>query len=323
MTITVYIPAYNAAAFLAEAIDSVLNQTRPADEILLVDDASTDGTADVIRAYAHRHAGLIKPIFRARNGGVSAARNDALTAAACDFITYVDADDRFLPRKLEREAAALAAHPGATIAFSDYYNVSEDGQRGEVWAGAAPVPEGDLLLSLWARQFPRRDVFRFEMMEVRRCRAAGGYDAQLRIFEDFDLRLRVSKGASACFVREPLAERRRHRHGLSAASASEHWRTLRAIERKNAPLLDDVPARARRHARRALMEWASPFARAAARDALRDPTRSALQRRVQAWQALAVACRFAPDLVTLADLYHALLPARWASRLIDPLDATP
>ena len=108
-TISVYITSYNQREFLAEAIDSVLAQTLPPHQIIVVDDCSTDGSQDIIADYARAHRGLFSPIYHRDNTGVAQVRADALAAVTGDLVTYVDGDDRYLPTKLEQEAAALKA----------------------------------------------------------------------------------------------------------------------------------------------------------------------------------------------------------------------
>jgi len=97
--ISVVIPAYNAEAFVARAIESVLAQTLPVAEIVVVDDGSRDATADI----AERLGGSIR-VLRQSNSGPAAARNHGVRAARSEWIAFLDADDAWLPSKLERQA---------------------------------------------------------------------------------------------------------------------------------------------------------------------------------------------------------------------------
>ena len=95
MTISIIIPAYNAARWLPRSIESVLTQTRPADEVIVVDDGSTDNTAEVCRTYANRVR-----YVRRENGGLSAARNTALALSRGEWFLSLDADDMLYPQAL-------------------------------------------------------------------------------------------------------------------------------------------------------------------------------------------------------------------------------
>jgi glycosyltransferase involved in cell wall biosynthesis len=109
-TITVGIPAYNAGRWIDETLQTVLAQTRPADEIIVVDDGSTDDTA----AIAHRHG--VRVISQS-NAGPAAAYNRAFDEATSDYVAMCPADDLWEPRKLEWQAASLDADPAIDITF--------------------------------------------------------------------------------------------------------------------------------------------------------------------------------------------------------------
>mgnify|MGYP001792971458 CR=1 FL=1 len=98
--VSVVIPCYNAARFLAETIDSVLEQTSPAFELIVIDDGSTDGTAEIIDRYGRRLGGQL--IFESGpNRGVSAARNRGTELASGRYLQYLDADDLLRPDALQ------------------------------------------------------------------------------------------------------------------------------------------------------------------------------------------------------------------------------
>lgn len=111
-SITVAIPAYQAERFIAETLESILAQTHAPDEIIVVDDGSTDGTARELERFGDRIRVIRRP-----NGGCAAAFNTAFRAARCDFVAECGADDIWEPYKLERQIEALTAHPEIDIAF--------------------------------------------------------------------------------------------------------------------------------------------------------------------------------------------------------------
>lgn len=316
MTITVYIPSYNQKAFLAEAIESVLGQTRLPDEIIIIDDASSDGSRELIRSYAERHPGLVRAVLRERNAGIAHVRNEALRMATGEWITYVDGDDRWLPRKLELEAAAAGIN-GASLVFSNHAVISAKGDRTGVWVREVRPPEGDAFVDLFARNTPGRGVFRCELARVDLLRSAGGFDTQFDIFEDIDLRLRACRRCKVAYVDEVLSEYRVHGAGLSAARAMHKVEVLRRIYRKNRALLAGLPQAEVRRGRRGYMSWVGIFAHEAAMAAMLDLSQSSLRRRGAALRMLLFCAVHSPDRVTLGDLYRAALPARWAGILCD------
>jgi glycosyltransferase involved in cell wall biosynthesis len=121
---SVIIPAYNAAAFVARAIDSVLAQSFPAHEILVVDDGSADATGEVVAAYGDRVRCL-----RQDNAGVSAARNRGAEAATGDWLAFLDADDWYYPDRLKLHADCIAGDAGLDFLTGDYDYRRPDGSR--------------------------------------------------------------------------------------------------------------------------------------------------------------------------------------------------
>ncbi|MEW6297494.1 MAG: glycosyltransferase family A protein [Thermodesulfobacteriota bacterium] len=110
---------FNAEAFLREAIDSVLAQTFPDWELVLVDDGSTDGSTAIAKAYRSRYPDQVRYFEHAghRNLGKSTSRNLGLQKARGRYIAFLDADDVFLPQKLERQVALLEANPNAAMVY--------------------------------------------------------------------------------------------------------------------------------------------------------------------------------------------------------------
>lgn len=119
-TISIIIPVYNAAAYISACLDSVLSQTYPDLEILLINDGSTDDSASICRRYAHNDARI--RLIDQENGGVSSARNSGLANASGSFIAFVDADDRLAPDYIERLYAAARTH-GADIVCCNFVEI--------------------------------------------------------------------------------------------------------------------------------------------------------------------------------------------------------
>jgi Glycosyltransferases involved in cell wall biogenesis len=112
MRISTIMAVYNTERYIAQALDSVLAQTLPSDEIIVVDDGSTDGTVDVLRAFATRVR-----IIRQQNQGPPRALNVAITASTGDTFAFLDGDDLWLPDKLQIQSAALSAEEDLEAVF--------------------------------------------------------------------------------------------------------------------------------------------------------------------------------------------------------------
>ena len=138
ISISVVIPAWNAEETLARALESVLAQTRPPDEIIVVDDASTDGTVRLAKSYADQGVSFLS--LRERRGA-AAARNTGIRGAKGRWIAFLDADDEWLPTKLEKQAAAISANPKHRSSFVPRRNSRPTGSRWVIpfAAGLSPL----------------------------------------------------------------------------------------------------------------------------------------------------------------------------------------
>ncbi len=182
--VSVIIPCFNTAAFLSKAVQSVLAQTMPDMELIVVDDGSTDSTAAVVHSFSDQR---ITYIYQ-ENQGLASARNTGLRAARGEYIAFLDADDWFLPPKLERQSAYLAQAPEIGLVASGYFFANEAGDRlyqVEPWL-ARPTLE----LSTWLMGCP----VTVHSVLVRRAWLArvDGFDAALHRLEDWDLWLRLA-----------------------------------------------------------------------------------------------------------------------------------
>lgn len=187
--LTAVIPAYNAAETIERALSSVYSQTyRDLAEVIVVDDGSADGTAEVVRD-AFPDVILIEQ----ENAGVSAARNAGAARATGEFIAFLDADDEWLPHKLQEQVAAVAARPGIALLLCQEITVPVNGppQHGQEtegltqftardWLSGRAVKSGvSLSCSGW--------LFRRECLLQ-----LGGFDDSLRHCNDFEMALRTA-----------------------------------------------------------------------------------------------------------------------------------
>jgi len=131
--LSVVIPAYEAARYLHETLDSVAAQTEPVDSIVVVDDGSTDATADVATSWA---ASALVPVtvLRQANGGAGAARRVGLAHTDSELVSFLDADDRWLPDTAARLVAVLDDHPKALVVFGSLRSFTDESLSADVAA---------------------------------------------------------------------------------------------------------------------------------------------------------------------------------------------
>ncbi len=215
LSVSVVIPAYNAAGTIGETLESVLAQSHGSWEAVVVDDGSTDSTAETVRRFAQRDA-RIRLISQA-NAGEGGARNTGVAEARFDWLLFLDADDWISPRHLERMTAELRAHPDLDAVHCGYARVTPDGTHVE---DPYRPPTGDLFPTL-----ARRSAFPVHACVVRKAlvEEAGGFEPSLRTCTDWDLWQRVARtGALFGAVDEVLAFYR-----MTASGASlDAWRLL-------------------------------------------------------------------------------------------------
>lgn len=236
--ISCVVVCYNQQRTIGDAILSFVQQTRPPDEILVADDASTDGSRHLILALANSHP-TISPIFRERNLGVSANRDLAVRQATGDFVTTLDGDDYVRPMKLEHESAAIE-RTSSSIAYSTQRFVHEI-------HGTSRIADLPPLDRLDARE-------RLRWLVSRRTRAPlgmlmpkamhleiGGYRHELRVYEDWDYKIRlVARPGTWVYAGEEGVVVRvhgRHGQGLSLMPYYRHGLAQLTVLRDNRNLL--------------------------------------------------------------------------------------
>ncbi len=196
LTVSVIVPTYNTIAYLPAAIESILKQTFEEFEILLVNDGSTDHTAQWAKTLTDPRIRYIEQ----NNQGLSAARNTGLALAQGRYIALLDADDLWESTKLEKQVALLDANPDIGMVHSWVWFMDGQGRStGRIWKTQA---EGMAL----SRLLHRNDVAVLSVLVRRECfDKVGGFDPTLRSLEDWDLWLRLVVEHSIAVIKEPLA----------------------------------------------------------------------------------------------------------------------
>jgi glycosyltransferase involved in cell wall biosynthesis len=218
--VSVIIICLNQSHYLHDAIKSALAQTVRNTEVIIVDDGSTDRTAEVAHSYPQ-----VFYIYQ-HNQGISSARNTGLRESKGDYALFLDADDRLLPKAVEAGLHCFRKHPQSGFVFGRYYKV--DAHGAVISAANEPPEEYDFYRALLqnnligmqsAALFPRK------ILEY-----VGGFDQRLRRCEDYDLYLRIAREFPVHKHDEIVAEYRRHDQNMSHNYRSMLETTLQVLK---------------------------------------------------------------------------------------------
>jgi glycosyltransferase involved in cell wall biosynthesis len=218
--VSVVIPCFGQAHFLADAIDSVLRQTYPNVEVIVINDGSPDETAAVASRYG---VGYLEQ----ENKGLAAARNAGLERCQGEFVVFLDADDRLLPDALRINSARLAADPALAFVAGASRYIARDGAP--LLTNPQQIPSANLYAELLRRnriRMPGMVMFRRRVFDH-----IGAFDTTVDACADYDVYLRVSRLFPVAFHGELIAEYRRHEANMSLDPALM-LRQLSAVMRK-------------------------------------------------------------------------------------------
>ena len=241
--VSVIVAAYNAERYIAETLDSIRAQTFRNFEVIVVDDGSTDRTAQIV-------AGFPEVCYlRQDNHGAASARNKGILLARGSYVAFIDADDLWLPEKLEKQVNYLINHPEANWVYCDVIVFDSDTRRPICRLGDRnPLPSGSVLRKLFLNSFiasPTPLIRRKVVIE------AGLFDEtpKMRFWEDWYLWLRIAERHPIGIVSEPLALLRVHSASATqTTSAIAVYESMRRIIEqtvaRNAASLQGVKARA-------------------------------------------------------------------------------
>jgi glycosyltransferase involved in cell wall biosynthesis len=228
--VSVVIPAFRSAATIRRALDSALGQTRPPDEVVVVDDGSPDDLAAVVEgAYGARVT-----LVRKSNGGAASARNAGLDRATGDLVAFLDADDYWEPEKLARQLAVLSRHPETALVAGAYFEEKPGAPRQEAAVRPGPPRWYGRVLSLRGRDAFRLATLVWTGTVLLRRGALGAerFVSGLEPAEDRDLWVRVVSHHPAYLMPEPLATAVLVGDSLSRSSAERDCTNmLRVVER--------------------------------------------------------------------------------------------
>lgn len=222
LTVSVVIPAYNVEGYVEDAVTSALRQTYPLQEIVCVDDGSTDGTLEILRDLEAEHSDEVQ-VLTGPNQGACAARNRGMSVATGEYIQFLDADDVLLPEKVERDVAVLEENResllfGGFVEFKDKTEVKT--RECDSYVSENPW------VCLGRQNFGHTSSNLFRTDAVER---AGRWDEKRPFNQDYDLIARMLlEGASVAFARHKCTRVRRREDSISAGWGKE-MRAARAV----------------------------------------------------------------------------------------------
>ena len=218
--ISVIVPIYNQAPFIRETLDSVLGQEYPNLELVLSDDGSTDGTSEILREYAAGQPERVKVVASEENTGIAGAFNRALEAHTGEYIAWLGGDDVMLPGKLDRQLAALQAHPDAIGCCHDADVFDSDsgrsyGRFSEVYNGRRGVRDGgvELLLDPAYMMLPSTMMVRSSAVDGLR------FDKRIRVSNDWLFDIELFRRGQIVGLDDVLARYRRHQRNVTSETS--------------------------------------------------------------------------------------------------------
>jgi glycosyltransferase involved in cell wall biosynthesis len=196
--VSVVVPAYNVQNYIEEALFSLQQQSLAEFEVLVVDDGSTDGTAEIVQRFCDQDARF--RLLQKSNGGLSSARNHGMKHASADYIALLDADDRYEPEKLAAHLQVLENQPEAGVVYSASKAIRDDGESTFMQLSGKPI-YADPLKSLLCKNF----VGHGSNAVFRRCiiEQVGFFDETLKSSEDVDYWIRIATLGCWTFHRDP------------------------------------------------------------------------------------------------------------------------
>ncbi|MBE9009337.1 glycosyltransferase family 2 protein [Pseudanabaenaceae cyanobacterium LEGE 13415] len=250
--VSVIIPAYNAAAFIGQTLDSVLKQTYQEFEIIVVDDGSRDRTAEIVESYAKRDRRI--RLLKQENSGVAAARNLAIAESKGEYISPIDADDIWYPEKLEKQVRCIEASDetvGLVYSWSVYLNEAGEMIGRYIAAQDFTAAEGNVFNGLLYFNFldnASTALFRRSCID-----RVGGYNCNLRAqnaqgCEDWDIYIRIAEQYSIRVVPEYLIGYRQYVGSMATNApvmAKSYEVMMSEVQQRN----PNIPDRIRRWSR--------------------------------------------------------------------------
>ncbi|MCR5774621.1 MAG: glycosyltransferase family 2 protein [Lachnospiraceae bacterium] len=246
--LTVVVPNYNKEPYLTKCIESIIAQTYKPAAVIIVDDASTDGSGEIIDRLTKRYPS-VRAHYKPENSGVSNTRNLGLSLVDTEYVTFIDADDYYFnPEKLALEMNLQKEKGGDIIAYSAVKFINPEGKsnsklRDKSYYLSGNVYEDLLITKKWD------SIMRDYILKTETLRAAGGYDTTRSLFEDFELLLVLARDHEFYCTGE-FGTAYNEGRGLSSVDKEDHTKIMDELIEKELERSDEKTRKRIRRKRR-------------------------------------------------------------------------
>lgn len=223
MKFSIVLPVFNGELYLDDCLSSLALQEDFLNEILVIDDASTDGTSDILTSWKTKLSTL-KVITNSQNQGVSSARNHGIKAAISDWLIFVDADDCLSKDYSALVSQAITANPGACLIFGNYQQIDDEAKPFGNPICSPSLEKSSLKGQLLVRNF----ITSTSGVAVKRTVLGKGFNESLTLAEDWELWLRLAEQGEFIHLDEILVKLRRHQ-GNASRDVSEMQRAVKKV----------------------------------------------------------------------------------------------
>lgn len=225
--VTAIIPCFNRASYLGQAVESILSQSYPHIETVVIDDGCTDGSREILESFGDRITLLEHP--GRENRGQSAGINLGLSRTHGDYVAILDSDDVWLPHKIAEQVEYLEAHPDVGLVYGCGEAIDENGKHLYRIHGPDHVENSDPNRVLMDCYFlvPNNSLVRRSVFD-----RIGGFDESLRAAQDHDIAIRIAEVTRLAFLPRLWFQYRRHKDSISRNRAEVRWRSgFRIVEK--------------------------------------------------------------------------------------------
>jgi len=229
--VSIIIPAYNAELYIETAINSILNQSHQHFEIIIINDGSTDSTETVVNQFSDARIRIISQT----NGGMSSARNAGLRAATGEFISFLDSDDYWLPKKLEKQVALLQDNPDLGFCSTQTRVETPDGEFVNDWL--CPVINISIVHTIMSKSASIAGSASSVLARKEVQQKVGFFDESLTGLEDTDMWIRFAAISNYCCIPETLTVILKRSNSVSRSLSNMRNSGLKVLQ-KNKHLLD-------------------------------------------------------------------------------------